>query len=669
MPSRAFAKVMACLDRSVKDTKPSLLFGPGGTSGWTPVGISSFHGMKPTAAIRELIQNSLDAAVDAGEDIARMRFHVVSRCRTDDIPGIRAYRKAFNSATSKDTLDSLPPTDHSRAITEEIRTCLKRKTCEILYVLDNGIGLGKDRMEGLLSDGISMKGTDATGSYGNGHIVAFPASDLRYVLYGGLADGKRIASGHAILASRRSDKKNKPTLGKDGYFVKALHEGRLLKDRYTFPENDDVPGIIHEQLDWIERNWGHGSVVMIPGFNQFRENSASFSLTKSVFRASACNFFEAIYRGKLIISVEESGIENCLDKTTLLRILEEYKEEKRSTDSFLSGSRAYEAYLALRGGQPVEVETDIGIVEVIVRHPVDSARTRLDLCRNGMWVTGDIPRLRPHQFGKVKPFHAILPLRRNKDFNRLVRKSENPLHNECHTNQLHGREKKQLINVFDAIREHLRKAVPGLEAEAFRPNDIFVLPQGGSFAGGVRPSKFGAATSVQRTKSSDTAGGGTGGGAGGGTGTGTGSGSSRKKSGEFKRSGTRIPARALIIPTGPRSCAIEIVPEIKAKMGELRFALDENLDVTSDGVSQESYVSIDEDSLLVNQEKVSETALIKDGDGQIKGVMLGAVDSGEKYSIKMDYSVPSDLSIKDDQKLVLVVELMSRQSQKKSENN
>lgn len=624
--------------------------------------------MKPTAAIRELIQNSLDAAVDAGEEIARMRFHVASGCRTDDIPGIKAYRKAFKSAT-QDTFDSLPPSDNSRAITEEIRACLKLSTCEILYVLDNGIGLDRDRMEGLLSDGISIKDTDATGSYGNGHIVAFPASNLRYVLYGGLADGKRIASGHAILASRRSDKKGEPALGKDGYFVKALHEENLLKDRYTFPENGDVPTTIHKQLDWIEKNWRHGSVVMIPGFNQFRENSADFSLTESVFRASVCNFFEAIHRGKLIISVEDSGIENCLDKTTLFEVLEKYKEEKRSTDSFLSGSRAYEAYLALRGGQSVEVETNIGIVEVIVRHPVDSAHTRLDLCRNGMWVTGDIPGLRAHQFGKVKPFHAILPLRRNKDFNRLVRKSENPLHNECHTNQLHGKEKKQLISVFNAIREHLRKMVPELEAEAFRPNDIFILPQGGSFSGGARPSKFGAATSVRRTKSSDTAGRGTGGGAGEGMGTGTGSGSSRKKSGEFKRSGSRIPARALVIPTGPRSCAIEVVPESKAKIGELRFALDENLDVTSDGVSQESYISIDEDSFLVNKEKVSKTSLIRDEYGQVKGVMLGEIDVKERYSIEMDYSVPKDLSIKDDQKLVLVVELMSRQPQKQSKDN
>ena len=41
---------------------PRLHFGPGDVSGWTPVGLSSYRAMKPTAAIRELIQNGIDAA-------------------------------------------------------------------------------------------------------------------------------------------------------------------------------------------------------------------------------------------------------------------------------------------------------------------------------------------------------------------------------------------------------------------------------------------------------------------------------------------------------------------------------------------------------------------------------------------------------------------------------
>ena len=626
--------------------------------------------MKPTAAIRELIQNSLDAAVDAGEEIARMRFYVASKCLMNNIPAIKAYQKAFKKATSKDILDSIPITDNGQAITDEIRACLDRKTCEILYVLDNGIGLNKERMQGLLSDGVSIKSSDATGSYGNGHIVAFPASDLRYVLYGGLAEGKRIASGHTILASRLGDKKGDLTLGKDGYFVKGLHGESLLKERYTFPEDDEVPAVINEQLDWIDSNWGHGSVVMIPGFNRFREENENFSLTESVFRAAACNFFEAIYQGKLVIEVDALETVNRLDKNTLFKILDEYKEEKRSTDSFLSGNRAYETFLTLRDGRSVKVETDIGIVEVIVRCPVESARTRLDLCRNGMWVTGDIPGLRAHQFGKVKPFHGILPLRINKEFNRLVRKSEGPLHNECRIREkLNASEQKQLTSVFGAIREHLRKELPALEANAFRPDDIFVLPRGGLLSGGTHPGRFGAATAVRRGKSSKPEGGGSGGGAGGGTGSGKGSGSGGRKAGEFRRDGSYIPTRALVIHTGSRSCDIAVVPEEKAKMGEVRFALDENLDVTSDGLSQEAYVSIDEDSLLVNQNQVSDQDLIRDGDGHIKGILLGEIICGKRHVLKMSYTVPADLPMKEDQQPVLVVELMNRQARKEDQGD
>ncbi len=123
------------------------------------------------------------------------------------------------------------------------------------------------------------------------------------------------------------------------------------------------------------------------------------------------------------------------------------------------------------------------------------------------------------------------------------------------------------------------------------------------------------------------------------------------------------------MPTGSRSCDIEIVPETKARMGEVRFALDENLDVTSDGLSQEAYVSIDESSLLVNGDQLSEQDLVRDVDGQIKGVLLGKIETDKKYSIKMRYAIPNDLPINESQQPVLVVELMSRQPRKSNQGD
>ena len=81
-------------------------------------------------------------------------------------------------------------------------------------MLDNGVGLNEQRMNALLSDGLSVKEGGATGTYGNGHSTAIPASDLRYVLYGGVtADGQKTGAGHAVIASHLAEGEAAPSGG------------------------------------------------------------------------------------------------------------------------------------------------------------------------------------------------------------------------------------------------------------------------------------------------------------------------------------------------------------------------------------------------------------------------------------------------------------------------
>ena len=111
-----------------KKIKPSIHFGPGDLSGWTPVGISSYRGYGPTAAIRELIQNGLDAASVAKASPARMLFRL-EKCYIQDIPGMDNYREAFKAARGAQVKlmgGNMP--DNAKAIIEDIRECLKRKT-------------------------------------------------------------------------------------------------------------------------------------------------------------------------------------------------------------------------------------------------------------------------------------------------------------------------------------------------------------------------------------------------------------------------------------------------------------------------------------------------------------------------------------------------------------
>lgn len=453
-----------------------LKFLPGSSSGFTPVANSAFDDLRPAIFVRELIQNSLDASIMAKNEIAKVHFRL-SNVRKTDIPGIDSYETAFKNACKAQTQWSqgkLPR--QAKLVVDRITAALEREEVEVLTVLDNGVGFDQGRMDAILSDGVSVKDDAATGTFGNGHATVFPASDLRYVLYVGLAaDGRKIGSGRAVLASHRV-KGKKHTLSGEGVFIRGFSNDESTL--YSYPNKNDLNGVMQDSLKQIKThlNHSHGSAIVVLAFNNFRENDC---LWEMISRAAASNFFSAIEDRKLEVTFADCRMPTeqieytPLNRATLSKVLERQREENRAK-SLLSGNRAYEAHRTYQLGKSQSIDTGCGVIGIhLLANTTDA--TRVDLCRNGMWIANErkIRKFR-QSFSHVEPFHAVLSLNADQGgkFHEQIRLAETPLHDNILLKNLPSKDRKECGNAINKVVEWICNNVPRVKTEAFEPLDF-----------------------------------------------------------------------------------------------------------------------------------------------------------------------------------------------------
>ena len=468
------------------DTRPDLRFGPGTSDGFTSSGIAAFDDLRPAAVVRELIQNALDAARAGQVPRAVVRFRL-SRVLRQALPGLESYERALDKAidTQRTMGNGLSP--KAELVVARIRGALDQDELEVLSVLDNGIGLDEQRMNALLSDGLSVKEEGATGTYGNGHSTAIPASDLRYVLYGSVtATGQRIGAGHAVIASHQ-EKDEPHHRAAHGFFIRDFRAG--VGTLYEYAKGDELPDLIARNVDSIRETDGHGTVIIIPAFNNFLEEG---TLWDKVSQAASANFFVAIEEGELKVTVEDDrpGMEPktwILDKFTLRSILDDNKERRRAA-AFLNGRRAFEAHRAYRDGTRHGIATSAGTIEIRLLKS-DAANTRIDLCRNGMWITYDrgIPGFQQRFIDQV-PFHAVLSLnaRDGQRLHEYLRLAEGPLHNSIDIKRLRDREGRACRSALREIVEWILENTPKVQSEAYVPPDYLSLDFGDEGGEGSR---------------------------------------------------------------------------------------------------------------------------------------------------------------------------------------
>ena len=524
-------------------------------------------------------------------------------------------------------------------IVRTIKGALNRDQLEVLVISDNGIGLNKQRMCALLSDGVSDKGKDAAGAFGVGHMSVFPLSDLRYILYSGVCDKQRIASGHAILASH--SKNNRDRLGRSahGYFL-AGNKGW----RHIYPEGTGLPPLIQNTFTEIERKSGHGTAVIVPAFNRFRE---TISLKDAVSKAAVCSFFPAVEEGRLEVVVDDNKASWTLDSGNLGCALDCYKEQKQGR-GYLSGYKAYFAYNALVLGVHHNVDILDGIVRIIVQHPVKSKTTHVNLFRNGMWIsnsdqnTGGIPSFHS-AFSEYEAFEALILVTAEAapKFHDLVRKAEGPSHNRLDLKLLEVDARRRLRDAFRTILKFLQNLMPKLSDEPYRPSDFLALPDsaespsgpryGWDYSGIVTPihrrismqRSLGANPGSERPDSN-----------------GGGSEAPRKKT--LRDPSLRRPAlpssfTAVVTPVGLNQKRIRIRCTEDCNELELRLVIDDRTDVTTDRIWPDHFASIK--NAKIGGTEVAPEAIVT---MPYPAIRLGRLEQGTTTEIEVEYALDGE---------------------------
>ena len=636
-----------------------LQFGPStDRAGFTPAGIAAFSDLRAAAIVRELIQNSLDAAlIDAQEPCARVRFEL-GTCTLNEIPGIRSYRRAFREA-----LKEHPPTRSrsARSVTERIERTLKQKSHDVLSITDNGVGLDGKRMCALLSDGVSAKSDNASGTFGNGHSVVIPASNLRYVLYGGITkDGNSYGAGQAVLASHWDYDDRQSRSGRGVYLNSFKRKSADVP--FTLAQGNGIPQFVASAIERVRVAHGHGAAVIVPAFNNFGDKLDKQSLRKTVFKAAAFNFFQAIHDRRLVVEVGDSAESVVLDATNLPEVLSDYREEQRvdRSGAFLSGRKANEAYETLVDGESHEIKTALGVVAVqlVLR---ETGRRSVGLCRNGMWITEELPMFQG-AFGDRQPFQALILLDsdREYEFFKLIQEAETPLHDKLALMQMEPDRRRDLRKALGRIRDGIKELVPATTEEVNHLQDILAFQFDdvkGQGRGGRQPSYWGRvsttrrATAVRRKTGKPLAGG---------PGQGDGGSGGKRRDRRDRRTVVEPIFRIASVPTGSGRRTVHVECSEEFHDAELRMFVDENVDATCDRQTRVQAASVLLSNVVVNGRTLHAGDLVSNSDGACVGAKLGTLATGAKIMVETDYAMPEDaLRVRAGQEPALRIEIVS----------
>lgn len=538
----------------------------------------------------------------------------------------------------------------------------------MLSVMDNGVGLSENTMNALLGDGMSVKSNHGGGAHGYGHLTVLPSSDLRLVYYGGIKENeKRIASGHCILAPFEDEEGvNKR---KDGYLVEELKNDFITP--YTFLFDDDIPKLISDKINMIVSEWAFGTVVIVPSFNFFKSDPKD--IQDSFERAVATNFFACFVNKDIIVEFEHDDKKLKIDHTNIEDVLKKFSDESTSR-SFIPGKKAFECYEVIKSGEDVKFHTCVGTISGKLSR--NAKTTRIDLCRNGMWIVYNnsaikqLPKLKNSAFSEYKPFHLVLLLKATDDkLHQLIRRAEPPIHDQVDIQALTEDDRGQLVQAFSEIQAQIKDKIEKISSKPISIDGILTIPISGESPGGkygkyagewepfVREGNysFGSEeTTVGKEGPGDTRAHGDGDkpkkkSPGGNIPTGQG-----KK--PAKRSGNIIPFAGTAVPDGARRYEFEISPLEYIATGEIRFMVNENMDETCQTMHGEPLVYLK--NVKLNKQNVTGDGLNRDDNGNAISIYLSDIEKNKRFHLAFDFIISSDLALPETDFVGLKAEIL-----------
>ena len=425
----------------------------GGTEGWNDPGMGYFKEHRYYSLAREIIQNSMDAAID--EDIPVSVVFKTRDVGIDEIGGAELLSAVEACLQIADNVDATFELGDAKRI-------LSESTISSLVISDkNTTGLKGKKWKTLVKDvGTSQKDrADSGGSHGIGKHAPFVMSNLRTVFYWSAWEEDGVMTeklqGKSILMSHGEGDAETRSRGYYGIKDRCEAVGQpMIPEVFRIKESNGDPAC--------------GTNVVILGFKQtknWRHKIAISVLT---------NFHFAIDRGQLEVTIEQREDKgyymNDITKDTIngwfdyLLKLPSGEIDEQEIKNLKLAKTFRDTYRHQDTEYIVMSIPHLGEVEMWVLLGDNLPRKVGIIRKSGMLITSEQQRLK--SFTQHKPFSAIVFIS-DLEGNELLKRMENPKHDQFSAEFLpdyeQGKGKEALKKLVDIVREKLREIVDRTE--------------------------------------------------------------------------------------------------------------------------------------------------------------------------------------------------------------